>query len=141
MIPTSSLPALNAALNATSTLLLLLGYFFIRRKQVLAHKLCMLSACGTSALFLASYLVYHFQVGSVPFQGAGWIRPVYFGVLLSHTLLAIAIPPLVLTVLYYAARERFDSHRRLARRTLPVWLYVSATGVLIYWMLYHMRVD
>ena len=102
----------------------------------MAHRLCMLSAFTTSALFLVSYLTYHYQVGSVPFQGRGWIRFVYFAILISHTILAAAIVPLVLLTLTRALRGRFDRHKRIARWTLPLWLYVSITGVIVYWMLY-----
>lgn len=136
MIPLSFLPGLNAALNSASALLLVSGYLFIRSKKINAHKLCMLSAFTTSTLFLISYLTYHYQVGSVPFQGEGWIRFVYFAVLISHTILAAAIVPLVLVTLIRALKGNFERHRRIARWTLPLWLYVSITGVLVYWMLY-----
>ncbi|MBI4529463.1 MAG: DUF420 domain-containing protein [Deltaproteobacteria bacterium] len=136
MLPTSFLPGINAALNSISAALLAAGYFLIRRKKVAAHKACMLSALGTSALFLVSYLVYHYQVGSVAFKGQGWIRPVYFTVLISHTVLATAIVPLVLITLMRAVRANFDRHRRIARVTLPLWIYVSITGVIVYLMLY-----
>lgn len=129
-------PAINATLNASSAIFLCLGYASIRRKQVAAHKACMLAAFTSSTIFLISYLVYHARVGSVRFQGAGWIRPVYFALLLSHTVLAVAIVPLALTTLSRALRGRFDAHRRVARWTLPLWLYVSLTGVLVYFMLY-----
>ncbi len=132
------LPHVNASLNATSALLLTAGYFFIRRKRVTAHKTCMISALVVSLLFLISYLTYHYQVGSVRFTGKGWIRPVYFSILISHTVLAAAIVPLVLITLRRALKGRFDKHVRIARWTLPVWLYVSITGVLVYWMLYHL---
>jgi uncharacterized membrane protein YozB (DUF420 family) len=138
VISVSSLPALNAALNSACALLLMGGYLCIRADRVLAHKLCMLSAFAVSTLFLISYLVYHFHVGSVPFQGRGWIRAVYFAVLISHTVLATAIVPLVLITLYRALRGSFDRHKRIARWTLPLWLYVSITGVLVYWMLYRL---
>lgn len=129
-------PALNATLNAAATVLLVSGYVFIRRRRVLPHKVCMVSAFGCSTAFLASYLVYHAQVGSVPFTGEGWIRPVYYTILISHIALAAAILPLVLITLVRALREEFDRHRRIARWTLPIWLYVSVTGVVIYWLLY-----
>jgi len=137
MIPLSTLPALNATLNATSACLLLAGYLCIRSKRVTAHAGLMVAACAVSALFLASYLVYHVQVGSVRFPGTGWIRPVYFAILISHTILAIAIVPLILRTLALAAHRRFTEHVALARWTLPLWLYVSVTGVAVYWMLYH----
>ena len=138
MFPVSSLPHLNALLNAVSAVLLLTGYGFIRRGNAAAHRRCMLAALGSSGLFLISYLVYHFSVGSVRFQGQGWIRTVYFAVLVSHTVLATAIVPLVVITVVRALKERFDKHRAIARWTLPLWIYVSATGVAVYWMLYQM---
>ena len=138
MIPVTSLPHLNALLNSVSAVLLLAGYFFVRRRRLAAHRRCMLAALGSSALFLASYLIYHFSVGSVRFQGQGWPRTVYFAVLVSHTVLATAIVPLVLVTVTRALRRRFDRHRAIARWTLPLWLYVSVTGVVVYWMLYRM---
>jgi uncharacterized membrane protein YozB (DUF420 family) len=134
----SSLPSLNAALNSASALLLLSGYVFIRRGRIAAHRRCMLAALGTSALFLISYLVYHYNVGSVAFTGQGLIRRVYFTILISHTILAMAIVPLVLITVSRALRGRFDRHKRIARWTLPLWFYVSVTGVIVYWMLYRM---
>jgi len=134
----SALPAVNAFLNGTSAVLLSVGFVFIRRKHIAAHRACMLSAFGVSALFLVSYLVYHAQAGSVPFQGRGWVRPVYFALLLSHIVLAAVIVPLALTTIHRAWTGRFDRHRRIARWTLPIWLYVSVTGVLVYLMLYHL---
>lgn len=136
MIPVSYLPGVNAALNTASALLLVAGYLFIRKRRIEAHRLCMLSAFTASTLFLVSYLTYHFQVGSVPFPGRGWIRAVYFTVLISHTSLAVAIVPLVLVTLARALKGQFDRHKRIARWTLPLWLYVSITGVMVYWMLY-----
>jgi uncharacterized membrane protein YozB (DUF420 family) len=138
MISVSDLPGVNATLNATSTALLTLGYYFVRRRRLTAHKRCMLGAFVASALFLASYLVYHFQVlpGSVRFAGTGWLRSVYYAILLTHIVLAAAILPLALVTLSRALKERFDKHRQIARWTLPLWLYVSVTGVVIYWMLY-----
>jgi uncharacterized membrane protein YozB (DUF420 family) len=132
------LPALNAALNATSAVLITVGWVLIRRGQRLAHKRVMLAALTSSALFLVSYLTYHAQVGSVRFQGQGPIRTVYFTILLTHTILAVVIVPLVLITVTHGLRERFDRHRRIARVTLPLWAYVSVTGVVIYWMLYRM---
>jgi putative membrane protein len=134
----SDLPAVDAVLNATSAVLLTLGYFFIRRKNVTAHKICMLSAFATSTAFIFCYLTYHFYHGVTRFQGHGAVRGFYFALLGSHTALAAAIVPLVLTTLYRAWRERFDRHKRIARWTLPLWLYVSVTGVVVYWMLYHL---
>lgn len=136
MIPTSYLPTFNAALNSLSAVFLITGYFFIKQKNVRAHKACMLSAIASSTLFLISYLVYHYQVGSVPFRGQGWIRALYFTILISHTVLAAAVVPLVLITLTRAFRGNFDRHKRIARWTFPMWLYVSVTGVLVYFMLY-----
>jgi uncharacterized membrane protein YozB (DUF420 family) len=132
------LPTLNALLNAAAALLLLAGWWLIRRKRREAHRRAMLAAVATSALFLASYLVYHYEVGSVRFQGQGAVRAVYFAVLVSHTVLAIAIVPLVLLTLARALRGRFDAHRALARYTLPAWIWVSVSGVVVYWMLYRL---
>ena len=130
------LPSLNALLNATSALFLIAGYLFIRRKNVRAHRFSMLAALGSSVAFLVSYLVYHYQVGSVSFTGQGWVRTAYFSVLISHSVLAASVPPLALLTLYRALQKDFSRHRRIARWTLPVWLYVSVTGVVIYGMLY-----
>ncbi len=138
MIPLSAFPTLNAALNATSAVLLVTGYLFIRRRNVLAHKVCMVSAFVVSMLFLISYLYYHYHHGATPFSGAGWVRIVYFSILIPHTILAATIVPLALVTLYRAWREQFDRHKRIARWTLPIWLFVSVTGVVIYLMLYHL---
>jgi uncharacterized membrane protein YozB (DUF420 family) len=132
------LPALNACLNGTAALLLATGYYLIRRGRRDAHRRVMLGALACSALFLVSYLTYHAHVGSVRFQGRGPVRTVYFAILISHTVLAVAIVPLVAATLVPALRGRFDRHRRLARITLPLWAYVSVTGVVIYWMLYRL---
>jgi uncharacterized membrane protein YozB (DUF420 family) len=132
------LPALNAALNATSAVLLLCGYVLIRQRRERAHKRVMIAALCSSALFLLSYVVYHLQVGSVRFTHGGALRAVYFFVLITHVILAIAIVPLVVVTVSRALRRRFDAHRRIARVTLPLWGYVSVTGVLIYFMLYHL---
>jgi uncharacterized membrane protein YozB (DUF420 family) len=134
----SALPALNAFLNGTSAVLLTVGYLCIRRKKVTAHKICMLTAFGVSSLFLVSYLIYHYRVGSMPFPGQGWIRSVYFTLLISHIILAAFIVPLALTTMYRAWSEQFDKHMRIARWTLPLWLYVSVTGVIVYLMLYQL---
>ena len=134
----SVFPALNAVLNGTSAALLAAGYRFIRRKQVARHRICMGAAVVTSSIFLVSYLYYHWHVGSVHFQGTGWIRPVYFTILISHTTLAVSLLVLVPITLARALRERFDRHRAIARWTLPIWMYVSVTGVVIYLMLYHL---
>jgi uncharacterized membrane protein YozB (DUF420 family) len=132
------LPTLNAALNAGAALLLLAGYILIRRGRREAHRRVMLAAVACSVLFLVSYLAYHFQVGSVRFQGRGLLRTVYLSILLSHTVLAVVIVPLVLVTLTRALQQRFDPHRRVARITLPLWGYVSVTGVVVYWMLYRL---
>ena len=138
MTDTSLLPALNAALNSLSAVFLFAGFRFIRAKQIRAHRACMLSAFGCSILFLVSYLIYHYEVGSVPFQKQGGIRVVYFSILLSHTVLAVTVVPLALITLSRALRRRFDAHRRIARWTLPIWFYVSVTGVVVYLMLYRL---
>ena len=137
MVPYSALPSVNAALNGTTALLLIIGYCCIRRRWIAAHRACMVGAFIASALFLASYLTYHAHAGSVRFQGAGWIRPLYFTILISHTILAVVIVPLALRTLYLAARGCFEAHQRIARWTLPLWLYVSVTGLVVYWLLYH----
>ncbi len=133
----SSLPAVNASLNALSTILLLAAYVQIRRGNRQAHKKLMLSACVSSALFLVSYLVYHNNSGMTKFLGEGWARTAYFFILFTHIPLAALVPPLAIVTLTYGLRERFDRHRRIARITLPIWLYVSVTGVLVYFFLYH----
>ena len=132
----SDLPALNASLNAASALLLSAGYVCIRRRCVAAHRACMLLALLTSACFLVSYLTYHYHAGSMPFRGTGWTRPVYFALLLSHTILAATVVPLALLTVTRAIRGRFDRHVAIARYTLPIWMYVSVTGVVIYVALY-----
>ena len=138
MLSYHQLPRLNAALNATSAVLLIVGYRFIRRRQIAAHRVCMLGAFGVSVLLLISYLTYHYQVGTVRFPGTGWLRGVYLTILATHTILAASVPPLAIVTLSRALRGRFDRHRRIARWTLPIWLYVSITGVVVYWMLYHL---
>jgi uncharacterized membrane protein YozB (DUF420 family) len=132
------LPTLNALLNAGAALLLLAGWWLIRRKKRDAHRRVMLAAVATSALFLASYLVYHYEVGSVRFQGQGAVRVAYLAILLSHTVLAAAIVPMVLVTMARALRGRFEAHRAIARYTLPVWIWVSVSGVVVYWMLYRL---
>jgi len=132
----SSLPAVNASLNAACTFFLALGYAMIRRRRISAHRVCMLSAFVCSAAFLAFYICFHIHAGIIRFGGQGWIRPVYFTLLVSHTILAAATLPLALTALSLALFGRFTTHRRIARWTFPVWLYVSVTGVIIYWLLY-----
>ena len=138
MLALADLPALNAVLNATSAILLSAGYRFIRRRQITAHKRCMLAACATSTLFLMSYLTYHYYVGSMPFRGQGWVRPLYFTLLISHTALAATIVPLAIMTLFRAWKADFRKHARLARWTWPIWMYVSLTGVIIYVMLYQL---
>ena len=139
----SALPAVNAVLNATSAVLLTAGFVFIRRRKVDAHRACMLAAFGVSVLFLGCYLVYHYHAGSRPFGGRGWIRPVYFVLLISHIVLAAAIVPLALTTIYRGlsayrgVSTHVARHVRIARWTLPIWLYVSVTGVVVYLLLYH----
>lgn len=133
----SALPLLNASLNAASGILLAAGYVFIRRRQVRRHGFCMLAAFGLSALFLVSYVIHHTIVGSIPFTGQGWIRPIYFTILTSHIILAALVLPLALTTLHRAWQGMFVQHRPIARWTLPIWLYVSVSGVVIYVMLYH----
>jgi putative membrane protein len=134
----AALPGLNAVLNGTSAVLLATGWVFIRRRRIAAHRACMLGAFCVSVLFLISYVTYHALAGSRPFTGQGWARWVYFPVLVSHIVLAAAMVPFVLTTLYRALGGQFERHARLARLTLPVWLYVSVTGVLVYWLLYHL---
>src|SRR6267142_5636085 len=128
--------ALNASLNGISAILLAGGYAAIRSGKREVHKYFMVSAFGVSTVFLASYLIYHYRVGHVVFAGQGWIRPVYFALLISHTVLAVLIVPLILITLRRAWTERFDKHRQIARWTLPLWFYVSVTGVIVYFMVY-----
>jgi putative membrane protein len=128
--------ALNASLNGFSAVLLAGGYAAIRRGKIAVHKRFMISAFAVSTAFLVSYLVYHYRVGHVAFQGQGWIRPVYFGLLLSHTVLAVVIVPMILVTLRRAWLEKFDKHRLIARWTWPLWMYVSVTGVIVYLLLY-----
>jgi len=132
----SVLPAVNATLNGTAAVLLTAGWLNIRRHNVAAHRACMLGAFGASTLFLVSYVVYHARAASVPFAGQGWIRPVYFFILITHIVLATVIVPLALTTIYRALRGELWRHKRIARVTLPIWLYVSVTGVLVYLMLH-----
>ncbi len=131
-------PAVNAALNLTSAVCLMSGYLSIRRGRKEEHRRFMLAAFSCSVVFLVSYLAYHFQVGSVKFSGQGGVRSLYLGILLSHTVLAILAAPLAVATLSRALRGRFDLHRRIARITLPIWGYVSITGVVVYLMLYQM---
>lgn len=138
MLQITDLPTVNATLNSISAIFLIVGYVFIRQRKISAHQKCMLAAFGVSVLFLISYCIYHANVGSTKFIQEGWIRPVYFTILISHIILAFVIVPLASTTLYLAWRKKFDKHRRIAKVTLPIWLYVSVTGVIIYLMLYQM---
>lgn len=132
------LPAANAILNGTSAVFLITGYAMIRRGKIFAHRICMITAFACSTLFLCGYLYYHFTIGLVRFGGEGWIRPVYFTILTTHTILAVVIVPLVLITLTRALRSQFPRHRAIARWTFPLWLYVSVTGVIIYFLLYRL---
>lgn len=137
----SPLATLNAVLNASAASFLVVGYLFIRRRRVQAHRRCMLAAFGLSSLFLVTYLLHHARVGSVPFGGQGGIRVVYFAFLIPHILLAAAVVPLALLTIYRGWTNRVALHRKVARWTLPIWLYVSVSGVVVYWMLYHLNVS
>ena len=132
------LPTLNAILNSTSAVLLVAGYRFIRQRRIEAHRRTMVAAFAVSVLFLVSYLIYHAQVRSVPFPGTGAIRTLYLSILLTHAVLAAIVPVLAVLTLHRGWTAKYDSHRRIARWTLPIWLYVSVTGVIVYWMLYRM---
>ncbi|HZT33831.1 MAG TPA: DUF420 domain-containing protein [Bryobacteraceae bacterium] len=138
MIPLRALPSVNAVLNATAAVLLVTGYILIRSRRKDAHRKVMLAAFATSCAFLVCYLIYHFQVGSVRFARTGTVRTVYLSILATHTLLAAVVPPLAIVTLSRGLAARFDKHRRIARWTLPIWLYVSVTGVVVYVMLYHL---
>jgi uncharacterized membrane protein YozB (DUF420 family) len=138
MIPYEVLPTVNATLNATSAGFLFLGWRFIRLGDRENHRRCMLGATGVSVVFLISYIVYHLQVGTTRFPDVGWIRVIYLAILLTHTILASILPILVGLTLWPAFRRRFDRHRKIARITLPIWFYVSVTGVIIYLMLYQL---
>jgi len=135
---TPILPTVNAVLNATAAVLLVWGYMLIRRKKVASHRRVMKTAFATSCLFLICYLVYHAQVGSVRFPHTGLIRTVYLSILASHTVLAATVPVLAMVTLRRGLAARYDKHRRIARWTLPIWLYVSVTGAVVYVMLYHL---
>jgi putative membrane protein len=130
------LPAVNASLNALSGILLTIGYVLIRKRRIAQHRAVMIAAFITSSIFLACYLVYHAQVGSVHFERQGFVRPLYFSILITHITLAAAVPPLAIITLTLGLRGRYDKHRRLARWTWPIWMYVSVTGVLVYVLLY-----
>lgn len=138
MIQVADLPAINASLNATSAVLLCVGYWWIRRGNKEAHRACMIGAFSVSTLFLVSYVIYHIYHGATKFAGQGIARPIYFFILITHTVLATAVVPMVLVTIYRAARKQFDKHKRIARWTWPIWVYVSVTGVVVYWMLYHL---
>lgn len=135
---TRYLPSVNAALNGASALLLSIGHRYIRRKRVGAHRACMLAACATSTLFLVGYLLLHSQVGMTRYTGRGWMRPVYFAVLTTHTILAACVVPLAIVTVTFSLRGSFAQHARIARWTFPIWLYVSVSGVVIYFVLYHL---
>ena len=134
--PAPSLPPVNASLNGACTILLICGFVAIRSGKIRLHRAFMIAAVACSGLFLVLYLYFHFHVGVVRFSGQGWIRPVYFAILISHTILAVVIVPLVLITLARALRKNFTQHRAIAKWTLPIWLYVSITGVIVYWLLY-----
>ena len=129
---------MNASLNAIATVLLIFGYVCIRQRRIAAHRAAMVAAFATSVLFLISYLIYHAHAGSRPFPGQGNIRVIYFVILITHIVLAATIPPLAGITLWRAYRRRFDRHMKIARWTLPLWLYVSITGIVVYWMLYQL---
>lgn len=137
MITISQLPTLNAILNSISFVLLMIGFWMISKRKITLHKVFMVSAFVTSILFLISYVIYHAQAGSTRFPGEGAIRPVYFFILISHVLLAAMVPVLAVMTIYRALRKQWFRHTRIAHWTLPIWLYVSITGVIIYWLLYH----
>jgi len=137
VISISDLPTVNAALNAAAAILISAGVYFIKRKNIPAHKACMVAALGVSSLFLTSYLTYHYNVGNIRFTKEGWIRNVYFPLLISHTILAALILPMVLRTAFLAFKGRFRNHVRIAKWTFPAWMYVSVTGVVVYLMLYH----
>ncbi len=130
------LPAVNASLNALSGILLLTGYLLIRARRIQQHRACMIAAFTTSSLFLICYVVYHAQVGSVRFPRQGFVRPLYYTILITHVTLAATVPPLAIVTLSRGLKARYTKHRRIARWTFPIWLYVSITGVLVYVLLY-----
>jgi len=134
----SDLPALNATLNATAAILLLVGYRFIRRGEIRRHRATMLAACSVSTAFLTSYVIYHANIGSKPFPGHGPLRALYLTILLTHVVLAVTVVPLALITVIRGLRGRYDRHRAIARWTFPIWLYVSVTGVIVYVMLYRL---
>jgi putative membrane protein len=130
------LPAVNASLNAISGVLLLAGYTMMRLRKIDMHRRLMIAAFAASALFLVCYVVYHAQVGSVPFPRHGWVRPLYFSILITHVILAASVPPLAIVTLTRGLKGRYPQHRKIARWTFPIWMYVSVTGVLVYVLLY-----
>jgi putative membrane protein len=136
------LPAINASLNGLSAIFLTCGFIFIRQKKIVAHRNCMISAFCTSVIFLICYVIYHsyryyvLHIGSTKFVNPEWFRPIYLTILISHTILAIVIVPMILITLSRALREKFDKHKKIARWTWPLWMYVSVTGVIVYWLLY-----
>ena len=132
----SDLPAVNASLNGLSATFLIAGYIFIKRRRPVAHRNCMIGALTASVLFLGCYLYYHFHVHRTVFKDPAWFRPIYLTILLTHTILAVAIVPMVIITVTRAAKARFELHKRIARWTWPIWMYVSTTGVLIYFILY-----
>ena len=136
MIGIADLATVNAGLNATAAILLGTGFYFIKQKNIQAHKMCMVAAMAVSALFLTSYLIYHYNVGTVRFTKQGWIRSVYFPLLITHTTLAVVVLPMALRTFFLATKKRFGNHVRIARWTFPMWMYVSVTGVIVYLMLY-----
>jgi len=136
MVTVHDLPAVNASLNALSGILLLIGYVLIRARRIQQHRACMIAAFATSSLFLICYVVYHAQVGSVRFTRQGFVRPLYYTILITHVTLAATVLPLAIITLSRGLKARFPEHRRIARWTLPVWMYVSVTGVLVYVLLY-----
>ena len=140
MIDYRIFPPIDATLNAITAVLLAIGHNFIKRGEVLKHRATMITAFVTSCLFLVCYLYYHAHVGSVHFRGQGWSRPVYFSILISHTILATVVVPLVVITLTLGLRSKFETHRRIARWTYPIWMYVSVTGVIVYLMLYKLFV-
>src|SRR5262245_12607079 len=137
MIGISDLATVNAGLNATAAVLIGTGFYFIKQRNIRAHKACMIAAMAVSAVFLTSYLIYHYNVGSVRFTQQGWIRNVYFPLLLTHTVLAAVVLPMVLRTVFLSFKGRFGHHVKIARWTFPIWMYVSVTGVIVYLMLYH----
>lgn len=138
MLSISALPTLNAVLNFTAVILLTAGYVSIKQRRIEAHKRCMIAALFVSLAFLTSYVIYHYHAGSVPFGRQGIIRPIYFFILITHIILAIVNVPLVLRTSYLGFRGRYDKHVPIARKTFPIWMYVSVTGVIVYLMLYHL---